>query len=366
MGTWLAVKLWVCLIIARQFIWTDRDVLLAKRIVIVGIVVVMAVAALQLFTPGLVRGVFGAVERTRVGAPVITSVFRQPFQYAVFMLLAVGLIFSAAPARSTRIGFGVVAAGFAVLSLRLKALIDLILILAARLITAPSRATRVLTPIAVLAAVSAALYFASGLVQARLGVLFGGGGSPRQVLYSTAAAIAEKFAPLGSGFGSFGSEASRVYYSPVYQEYGLDQVYGFRPNAPLFITDASWATVLGEAGWLGVGGFALALGALAVELWRRLRTGPTVAGENLHRAAVLFLVPFIADSFTSPQLFSGFGAISLAVLVSVSASCRAPAVGDERSRAPGHGRPVGPGAATRRAPADLQRREALTTGGEST
>jgi hypothetical protein len=64
--------------------------------------------------------------------------------------------------------------------------------------------------------------------------LFGAGGEPdlaaHSVLYRTAACILTDFFPLGSGLGSFGSEASGIYYSQVYATYGLNTFSGFSPT----------------------------------------------------------------------------------------------------------------------------------------
>lgn len=325
LGTWLSVKLWVSLLVAAQFSWTERDVRLFRRVVAATVVVVVAIALVQLFAPLAVSGFFGAVQRVRGGIPAMTSIFGQPSQYGTFMVLAVAVVFSSR-LRPRRVAFGVLAAGFAVLSLRAKTAIDVVVVLGGRLLMARSRLVRAIVPVAVVAAGGAAFVLAGGVIRNRLDVLFGGSGdSPRQLLYRTATSIASGTPPLGSGFGTFGSEASRsAWYSPIYHQYGLDRVYGFWERAPLFIADASWATVLGEAGWLGVAGFVLSLAALGIHLWRRVRSAREIAGENLARAALLFLVTFVADSFTSPQLFAGFACVSLAVLVSMSTSAVRP------------------------------------------
>jgi hypothetical protein len=344
LGTWLALKLGVCLVLARQFPWSDRHVVLAKRVFLVCVAVVVTVAALQLLHPEAVSAFFGRSARTRVGSPVITGVFRTPFQYSTFMLLAVCLFLSTSPARPARTAIGLVMGGFAMLSLRLKSLIDVVLVVVTRMVTGPSLVIRAWTPVAFLVLGAAGLTLGSDLVEARLSVLFGGeDSSPREKLYSTAVAIAAGGFPLGSGFGTFGSEASRSDYSSVYAEYGLSDVYGFSPSAPVFVTDASWATVLGEAGWIGALGFALALGGLAAHFIRRLRAGGVLAGEHPARAGLLFLPVFVADSVTSPQLFSGFSCLSLAILASMSAAAagrpgtqpdlRAPAAGSAAGEA---------------------------------
>lgn len=76
-------------------------------------------------------------------------------------------------------------------------------------------------------------------------------GSVRGLLYSTSFKIADDFFPLGSGFGTFGSNMSRVIYSPLYYIYNLSNSYGLSPAWPAYITDSHWASVIAESGWIG-------------------------------------------------------------------------------------------------------------------
>jgi hypothetical protein len=70
----------------------------------------------------------------------------------------------------------------------------------------------------------------------------------RTALYYTSVLIARDHFPLGTGLASFGSHASKLYYSPIYEEYGLSQMWGLSPQTPFFITDTYWPMVLAEGG----------------------------------------------------------------------------------------------------------------------
>lgn len=74
----------------------------------------------------------------------------------------------------------------------------------------------------------------------------------RGLLYRTGVKIANYYFPLGSGFGTYGTDVSRKIYSPLYYTYGLSKKYGLSPDSPSFITDAHWAAILGETGWIGI------------------------------------------------------------------------------------------------------------------
>jgi hypothetical protein len=321
LGTWLAVKFLVCAYVATRFTWTADQIRVAYRLFIALLCVVIMVAVVQLVNPEVVQAVFGTEQSVRLGTSVITSIFRVPGQYAVFTLLGLCVLLAAVPLTLAGSAGALIVGIAALLSLRLKALIDTVVVVAARAAMSPAAAVRRLAPLILVASSAAAAYLGSGLVNNRIGVLFGDAeASRRQVLYEVSSEIASTRAPVGSGFGSFGSEASISFYSPVYKEYGLNRVYGFNPQAPKYVYDASWATVLGEGGWLGLLGFAAALIALALFFWRRTKDLP----EGLHRcsarAGLLFLTVYVADSLTTPGLFAGFTSLSLAILWSMAGS----------------------------------------------
>ena len=81
----------------------------------------------------------------------------------------------------------------------------------------------------------------------------------RGALYKTAIKIANDPFMIGSGFGTFGSHMSRVKYSPLYFNYGINTVWGLSPEKSSFIADTYWAMILGENGWLGLGLMILTL-----------------------------------------------------------------------------------------------------------
>jgi len=71
----------------------------------------------------------------------------------------------------------------------------------------------------------------------------------RGVLLTTSIKIAKDYFPLGSGLGTFGSQASRINYSQVYYDYGLSGYYGLSPRFDFYITDSYWAMYIGENGF---------------------------------------------------------------------------------------------------------------------
>lgn len=58
--------------------------------------------------------------------------------------------------------------------------------------------------------------------------------------------------PFGEGFGRFGGNVSSVFYSPVYEKYGLSNIFGLSEDFKGFISDTYWPHILGELGFLGI------------------------------------------------------------------------------------------------------------------
>lgn len=147
-------------------------------------------------------------------------------------------------------------------------------------------------------------------------------GNPRLLLYTTSVQIASEHFPLGVGLGRFGSPMSRVEFSPVYAEYGLDRIYGLTPVYTAYITDTFWPHILGEIGVVGLLAYVVFLAALGWSVWQSTRT---VISPYLHAfclgAWMVFLhalVESLASSMyeSPPRIYLAFGAMGIAVALS--------------------------------------------------
>lgn len=74
----------------------------------------------------------------------------------------------------------------------------------------------------------------------------------RFVLYSKSIEIFKDYFPFGSGLASFATHASGAYYSDIYAEYGVDNVWGMSKNNWSFIADTYYPSLaqFGIAGLL--------------------------------------------------------------------------------------------------------------------
>ena len=73
----------------------------------------------------------------------------------------------------------------------------------------------------------------------------------RMALYYFSQFIFMDYFPLGSGFASYATFASGKYYSKIYNDYGMDIMYGLTESAPTFIAD-TYYPALAQFGIVGV------------------------------------------------------------------------------------------------------------------
>lgn len=74
----------------------------------------------------------------------------------------------------------------------------------------------------------------------------------RPALYLGSLQIAFDYFPFGTGFASYASYFSAIYYSPIYDDYGLSNVHGLSYISPGFIADSFFPCILGQFGFFGL------------------------------------------------------------------------------------------------------------------
>ena len=70
----------------------------------------------------------------------------------------------------------------------------------------------------------------------------------RLLLTKTSLQIAKDLLPLGSGLATFASSFSKRPYSPIYQKYGLSEIWGLSMETGQDISDTFWPMILGQFG----------------------------------------------------------------------------------------------------------------------
>jgi hypothetical protein len=310
-GAFLGVKLYLILAIALAVRWDNQLASKATRTVIIGAVVAGSAGLVDFLSGGAFRDLFTIVSRDRLGHTAAGGIFRNIAVLSTFMAIGVTALLGSTQHRLRQLDFVRLAimAVAGVLTLRLKAVIGIPAgVLALGLANSQARSRSALA----LAFGVIALFAAGGLVTSIVGQqvsLYSSSATlPRDRLMTASGEIASDQAPLGVGFGQFGSLPSiwKGQYSPVYAYYGLSDHYGFKPTETLsFALDTTWPTILAESGVMGLTFYAGGLIALIVMLLRRarIRIGPS-AGIAGTAFAVLCVV--LIDSGARATLFDSF------------------------------------------------------------
>ena len=146
--------------------------------------------------------------------------------------------------------------------------------------------------------------------------------APRVLMYRGAVNIADQQLPLGAGFGRWGSAEAMTHYSPEYIARGFNTMYGLAPHSPInYATDTFWPIVIGEAGWLGLAFYVVALWKMYAAFRRGAkddRPGVRAVGAiGVGWLVMLLFESFAAPVFTGPPLYAWlFVAAGLLVAVS--------------------------------------------------
>lgn len=79
----------------------------------------------------------------------------------------------------------------------------------------------------------------------------GNGRFAKSIMTSTSIQIAKDYFPIGTGFGTFGSNYAKEVYSPVYYLYGIAENGALGAESKLYLTDLFWPILFGETGVIG-------------------------------------------------------------------------------------------------------------------
>lgn len=89
--------------------------------------------------------------------------------------------------------------------------------------------------------------------------------------------------PLGSGFATYGTDAAFKWYSPLYYNYGFNNIWGMDPNNGMFVHDTYWPAIIAEFGIFGTILFLLIITNIFKEFYKK----------NKRDSIALFSIVFI-------------------------------------------------------------------------
>ena len=121
----------------------------------------------------------------------------------------------------------------------------------------------------------------------------------RPMTYKTSLQILWDYFPFGPGMGTFASWGAAVHYSPLYYDYGLNNIWGLQPNFYYFIADAFYPT-LAQYGIAGVILFCI--------FWkRRLKAMNEIEDMRYYKIALLVFFCLVIEQTADTSWLSGKG-----------------------------------------------------------
>lgn len=124
--------------------------------------------------------------------------------------------------------------------------------------------------------------------------------TPRDVLYLRSIEIASDFFPFGAGLGRYGSYISKVYYSPIYEQYGISHIVGLSEDVSSFIADTFWPMVAGETGWFGAVLYFTILVVFLVSVAGFIKRTTDSLVRAFHLGTLMILVESMIESIAQP------------------------------------------------------------------
>jgi hypothetical protein len=200
----------------------------------------------------LIFDIFPKVEY-RFGIPSIELFFSHPSRYAFVFSLFFILLFPVYSYRNSKgliILFTVLVIG--ILSTRYKYIVFLLVSLGGIYIvnkTNKINLKKIVIPVMLVFALI--FYFAIEQFMYHFSQNAFELGYGRAVLEFVSLEIANDHFPLGSGFSTFASYYSGVYYSPLYFTYGISNIYGLSEEHSGFIADSFIPMLIAQIGYIG-------------------------------------------------------------------------------------------------------------------
>ena len=121
----------------------------------------------------------------------------------------------------------------------------------------------------------------------------------RPMTYKTSLQILADYFPFGPGMGTFGCHGAVVYYSPLLEKYGLNEVWGMSRDLPVFIADAFYPTLC-QYGVVGVFLFGV--------YWKRRLSGiHEIVDMRYYRVAMIAFLCLAIEQVADTSWLSGKG-----------------------------------------------------------
>lgn len=139
----------------------------------------------------------------------------------------------------------------------------------------------------------------------------------RFVIYRTMPEILAAYFPFGSGLASFGTHSSGVFYSNIYVEFGIENVYGLTKNNPKFVSDTFYPSLA----QYGVAGILLFV-TFWIYVFRKalIYSKSALIKQRKSLIIVTLIIGFIAIESTTGSTFIAQGGLFVMMLMGLTLS----------------------------------------------
>jgi hypothetical protein len=338
-GIWLGLKLWLMIGVTLMLPWKTSDMARVYKVLTRVGLIVAAIGFLDYSTHSAIsNALHTSIYRSgaeAIRAEAVHSIFPHPGEYSLFMSLLFALTFSRFATMRNRsdLLMAVLFAFSILLSLRLKGFLSLIAVAAIVALAQGMGKNRGAVMVLLVGALMlvGALSLEGNVITKQISTYASSEKSVRAQLYTVGERIAVDDFPLGAGFGRFASYPSRLFYSPVYYQYGLSAVYGLSRRFPKYIDDTSWPSVIGETGYGGFAIYLVGLMLLVVAVIRRLRAAVSVA-RWMPLAVLCAMAVLLVDSLGDPTLFDWLAVTTFAMILGPVMSINRPPLPERTPR----------------------------------
>lgn len=129
----------------------------------------------------------------------------------------------------------------------------------------------------------------------------------RPILYKTSWSILCDYIPFGSGLGTFANEASRVFYSPIYEMYGIDNVWGLAIDDGAMFAADTFFPILAQYGFMGIFLFAL--------FWKHIYMQvKNISNLQNYKIGLILLGTLVIESTSDSSMLSNRGVLIMILL----------------------------------------------------
>ena len=137
------------------------------------------------------------------------------------------------------------------------------------------------------------------------------GETARSALYLNVPNILNDYIPFGSGFASYANATSATWYSNIYYQYGMDNIYGLIKGEADFAADAYYPT-LAQFGYVGI---TLFISFIIFILRKTNHAYQKYHDLKRYKVAIILLIFILIESTSGASIIQSRGIMCMIIIV---------------------------------------------------